>query len=292
MDALDRLTALTVRLGDVVLVEEAAFPPVLDLLDTVGAEVVGGRRSTTRASCPTRCRPRLARRPVAVYLQPRAHNPLGVSIGAGRAGGAGRRCWRRRGAWVFEDDHAGDISTSPLVSLGRHLPARTVHVQSFSKSYGPDLRLAAVGGPDDLRRRAGGPPPARRRLVEPPAAGGAARAARPIPPPPRRWPTARARLRRAPRRPASTRSHARGVGDDRPGRHQPVGRGGRRAGRGLPPGHQRRRRRRRLAVRAGRPRRARPHPHHVGAPAGTRSDRVADLVAEAAAPPTPRTRGW
>ena len=40
MDALDRLTALAVRLGDVVLVEEAAFPPVLDLLDTVGAEVV------------------------------------------------------------------------------------------------------------------------------------------------------------------------------------------------------------------------------------------------------------
>ncbi len=34
MDALDRLTALTVRLGEVVLVEEAAFPPVLDLLDT------------------------------------------------------------------------------------------------------------------------------------------------------------------------------------------------------------------------------------------------------------------
>ena len=54
------------------------------------------------------------------------------------------------GAWVFEDDHAGDISTAPLVSLGRHLPARTVLVQSFSKSFGPDLRLAAVGGPDDL----------------------------------------------------------------------------------------------------------------------------------------------
>ena len=81
------------------------------------------------------------------------------------------------GAWVFEDDHAGDISTSPLVSLGRHLPARTVLVQSFSKSFGPDLRLAAVGGPDDLlgelvaRRLLGA------GLVEPPAAGGAARAA-------------------------------------------------------------------------------------------------------------------
>ena len=39
---------------------------------------------------------------------------------------------------------------NPLLSLGAHLPARTVLVQSFSKSFGPDLRLAAVGGPDDL----------------------------------------------------------------------------------------------------------------------------------------------
>jgi DNA-binding transcriptional MocR family regulator len=32
------------------------------------------------------------------------------------------------------------------VSLGRWLPNRTVLVRSFSKSHGPDLRLAAVGG--------------------------------------------------------------------------------------------------------------------------------------------------
>jgi DNA-binding transcriptional MocR family regulator len=57
---------------------------------------------------------------------------------------------RPTGAWVFEDDHAGDISATPLASIGSHLPARVALVQSFSKSYGPDLRLAAVGGPDDL----------------------------------------------------------------------------------------------------------------------------------------------
>jgi DNA-binding transcriptional MocR family regulator len=48
---------------------------------------------------------------------------------------------------VVEDDHAGDIASAPPVSLGRHLPQRTVHVASFSKSHGPDLRLAAIGGP-------------------------------------------------------------------------------------------------------------------------------------------------
>ena len=51
---------------------------------------------------------------------------------------------------VVEDDHAYEISTAPLVSLGRWLPERTVHVRSYSKSHGPDLRLAAVGGAGDV----------------------------------------------------------------------------------------------------------------------------------------------
>jgi DNA-binding transcriptional MocR family regulator len=51
---------------------------------------------------------------------------------------------------VIEDDHAGAIAASELVSLGGHLPARTVHVGSFSKSHGPDLRLAAVGGAGEV----------------------------------------------------------------------------------------------------------------------------------------------
>jgi DNA-binding transcriptional MocR family regulator len=148
MDALDRLTALTVRLGDVVLVEEAVFPPVLDLLELVGAEVVPIAMDG-EGMVPAALARSLARRPVAVYVQPRAHNPLGVSTTSARAEVLATLL-APSGAWVFEDDHAGDISTSPLASLGAHLPERTVLVQSFSKSYGPDLRLAAVGGPRDL----------------------------------------------------------------------------------------------------------------------------------------------
>jgi DNA-binding transcriptional MocR family regulator len=51
---------------------------------------------------------------------------------------------------VIEDDHAGAIAASELVSIGRHLPERTVHVESYSKSHGPDLRLAAVGGAGEV----------------------------------------------------------------------------------------------------------------------------------------------
>ena len=53
-------------------------------------------------------------------------------------------------ALVVEDDSANGISSSPDVSLGTHLPDRVVHVRSFSKSHGPDLRLAAMSGPEDV----------------------------------------------------------------------------------------------------------------------------------------------
>ena len=51
---------------------------------------------------------------------------------------------------MVEDDHAGEISSSPLASVGAHLPADTIHIRSFSKSHGPDLRLAAVGGAGEV----------------------------------------------------------------------------------------------------------------------------------------------
>jgi DNA-binding transcriptional MocR family regulator len=38
----------------------------------------------------------------------------------------------------------GDISPLPPVSLGSVLPNRVVHILSFSKSLGPDLRLAVL----------------------------------------------------------------------------------------------------------------------------------------------------
>ena len=35
------------------------------------------------------------------------------------------------------------LASGELVSIGTWLPARTVHIRGFSKSHGPDLRLAA-----------------------------------------------------------------------------------------------------------------------------------------------------
>ncbi|MDE0777790.1 MAG: aminotransferase class I/II-fold pyridoxal phosphate-dependent enzyme, partial [Nocardioides sp.] len=150
-DGIARVMEHVVSLGDRVVLESPTFPPFFDLVESLGAEAVpveldaeGIRVESLRRALETR--------PVAVVLQPRAHNPTGVSLTPSRASALARVLARRRddAPWVVEDDHSGAISTSPDVSLSTLLPGRVVHVRSFSKSHGPDLRIAALGGPSGL----------------------------------------------------------------------------------------------------------------------------------------------
>jgi DNA-binding transcriptional MocR family regulator len=160
MDALDRIAEVVVRLGDRVVVEHPMFPPLLDLLEQLGAEVVGIDLDD-EGMVIDQLRAAMAGDPVAVFLQPRAHNPTGVTMTTRRAKAIAEVLADSR-ATIVEDDHSGDIASGPLVSLGRWLPARTVHIRSYSKSHGPDLRLAAVGGAGEVVRAV-----ANRRLLGP-----------------------------------------------------------------------------------------------------------------------------
>ncbi len=147
-DGIARMLEQVVSYGDRVVLESPGFPPFFDLVEALGAEVVPVELDGAGVR-PDSLRRALDERPVAVVLQPRAHNPTGVSMTPARAEQLARLV-RRRGAaapWVVEDDHSGAISTAPDVSLGGHLPARVVHVRSYSKTHGPDLRIGALGGP-------------------------------------------------------------------------------------------------------------------------------------------------
>jgi DNA-binding transcriptional MocR family regulator len=148
LDALDRVAQVVVRLGDRVVVEHPAFPPLLDLLDALGADVIGADLDAEGMTVEG-LTAALTLQPTAVFLQPRAHNPAGVTTTARRAR-ALAGVLRSSTAVIVEDDHSGDIASGPLVSIGQWLPDRTVHIRSFSKSHGPDLRLAAVGGAGDV----------------------------------------------------------------------------------------------------------------------------------------------
>ncbi|MEU4424552.1 aminotransferase class I/II-fold pyridoxal phosphate-dependent enzyme [Actinoplanes sp. NPDC024001] len=146
MDAIDQVASALLRLGDRAVVENPCFPPLLDLLEVLGVQVIGVETDAL-GMLPGALAAALARQPAAVFLQPRAHNPTGASWSASRAGSLAAVLAQHPSAYVVEDDSAGDLASGPLCSLGTHLPRQVVHVRSFSKSHGPDLRLAAVSGP-------------------------------------------------------------------------------------------------------------------------------------------------
>ncbi|MFC6356112.1 aminotransferase-like domain-containing protein [Luethyella okanaganae] len=152
LDAVSRSLEAVVGFGDRVVLENPGFPAFFDLVDTLGAErlPVGLDES---GILPEQLARALALRPRAIVLQPRAHNPTGASMTVDRARELAKVIRSSRHAdelVVIEDDHSGQISTASDVSLGRWLPDRVLHVRSFSKSHGPDLRIAAVGGPSRL----------------------------------------------------------------------------------------------------------------------------------------------
>lgn len=152
LDAISRTLDQVVRFGDRVVVEHPGFPPFLDLLDLLGAEAIPVAIDEHGMS-PDGLAAALRRRPSAVLLQPRAQNPTGASMTPARVEALARVIRSTEGVddlVVIEDDHSGLISTEGDVTLGAHLPDRVVHVRSFAKSHGPDLRIAAVGGPRDL----------------------------------------------------------------------------------------------------------------------------------------------
>jgi DNA-binding transcriptional MocR family regulator len=148
MDALDLIVRCLVGFSDRVAVENPSFPPLLDLLDAAGAEVIGVNLDND-GPLPESLRAAVAAGARMFFCQPRAQNPTGVSMGAARAAELAA-VLEPTDVLVVENDSAGSVATAPLASLADRLPNRVLHVRSFSKSHGPDLRLAALGGPAAL----------------------------------------------------------------------------------------------------------------------------------------------
>jgi DNA-binding transcriptional MocR family regulator len=155
LDGIDRSLQQLTRFGDRVVVEQPTFPPFYDLLDAHDLGIVPVAVDE-QGVVPAALADAMSVGPRVLLLQPRAHNPTGVSMTADRAQELAeviRRSPRGRNITVIEDDHSGSIAQAESVTLGRHLPDQTVLVRSFSKSHGPDLRIAALSGPAALIAR-------------------------------------------------------------------------------------------------------------------------------------------
>lgn len=152
LDGIDRALASIVRYGDRIAIESPVFPPFLDLIDHYGLTPVPFSLDAEGPE-PDSFALALQRGPSIVLLQPRAQNPTGISMTLQRAERLAAILGRVSAAGdtvVIEDDHSWAIAQAPDVSLARFLPGRVLHVRSFSKSHGPDLRIGALGGPRPL----------------------------------------------------------------------------------------------------------------------------------------------
>ena len=146
MDAHSQFVAAHLRFGDRVAVEQPCFPPLLDLLEMAGAVPLGVGYDAEGPVVAGRRRRLWSAGAKVLFFQPWGQNPSGQSCLEGTGRGArrrpgGPRRGRRRGRLRRR------YAAGPPVSLGALLPERTVLVRSFSKTHGPDLRLAAIGGP-------------------------------------------------------------------------------------------------------------------------------------------------
>jgi DNA-binding transcriptional MocR family regulator len=145
MDAHSQFVAAHLRFGDRVAVEQPCFPPLLDRLEMAGTVPIG---VTYDAEGPvvSDVVAALDAGAKVLFFQPWGQNPSGRSLSGARAGQLATAL-ADRDPVIVEDDSAGGTPSGPQISLGVFLPDRTVLVRSFSKTHGPDLRLAAIGGP-------------------------------------------------------------------------------------------------------------------------------------------------
>ena len=158
-DALDRLIDATVNFGDRVIVETPTFPPVLDMLELAGAEVIGVPVDP-EGPVVGAVEAALDRGPTVAIVQPRAHNPSGVALSETRAA-----------SWLHDSPNtmcSSSKTTTPAWSQGAASQSRCPSTRpncaraQFLEIARADLRLAAVGGPSEIidvvvRRRQLGP---------------------------------------------------------------------------------------------------------------------------------------
>lgn len=149
MDALFRTLVVTTHFGDKVAVESPGYPPLFDTLDALGLVAVPLDMDSSGVT-PDSLHSALRNRVRAVVIQPRAQNPTGVSMRTTRIRALAQTIKEAPGSShpvVIEDDHSGPITQARSVSLGSYLPDDAVYIRSYSKTHGPDLRVAAVSGP-------------------------------------------------------------------------------------------------------------------------------------------------
>jgi len=144
LDAIERGLRAQLRSGSTVLVEDPGFPPLLDLLRSLGLKL-RPLAMDDQGPDPAALRAGLGAGAAAVVLTPRAQNPFGCDISAGPAAAIQAVLTRFPDAMLVLDDHWGPLAEGAL-ELRPEASSRWLFVRSVSKFLGPDYRLAIAAG--------------------------------------------------------------------------------------------------------------------------------------------------
>ncbi len=152
MDAVERvLSALDLRIGDRVGVEDPGHIPVHQIARSSGLELVPlpvdeqGITSDGLADA-------LAGGLSAVIVTPRAQNPTGAAFSRARVESLSALLAEHPATAVIQDDHAGLISGAEYFPITAPGP-RWATMRSLGKSFGPDVRVALVVGDSQTMHR-------------------------------------------------------------------------------------------------------------------------------------------
>lgn len=147
-DAMNGIMQTLFTPGEKVIIEDPTATRLLDMLDNVGAEIMP-LACDEEGPLPGALAILLNKGATAMIYQPRTHSATGHTVSEARSEALAQVLSGSK-TLIIEDDGIGELSAHPVWSLGRYFPERTLHVRSFSKAYGPDLRLAVLSGPQPL----------------------------------------------------------------------------------------------------------------------------------------------
>jgi DNA-binding transcriptional MocR family regulator len=150
-DAMNLIVQTLLSPGDRVVIEDPTATRLLDILDNIGAEILP-LPCDEQGPIPSTLTTLMQKSPAMFIYQPRTHSATGNSVSQRRSAELAR-VLANSSTVIVEDDGIGDLSRCPVFSLGFHYPERVLHVHSFSKAYGPDLRLAVLSGNAEMVKR-------------------------------------------------------------------------------------------------------------------------------------------
>ncbi|WP_147196189.1 PLP-dependent aminotransferase family protein [Pantoea sp. CCBC3-3-1] len=150
-DAMNCIAQTLFMPGDKVIIEDPTATRLLDMLDNIGAEVMP-LACDEQGPLPGALKMLLNKGATALIYQPGTHSATGHAVSKTRSEELAQ-ILAGSNTLIIEDDGIGELAARPAQSLGHHYPDRTLHVRSYSKAYGPDLRLAVLSGPQALIKR-------------------------------------------------------------------------------------------------------------------------------------------